>query len=630
MTRYAASYMPAAAPLPMARQDFGEVPAQGVSSQSASRSDQLWRLAAFAPAIMVAFALSAGIAQWFAKGGVSLAEAMVVALVGVTFVWISLSVSTVTLGLVRRSIGTRPTRHAHPRGGAQNVALLVPVYNETAWEVFGNATAMIKELAAGPKTDRFSLFILSDTQDPEIAEQEERAYWALRAACPAGIEAYYRRRDKNNDKKVGNLTDWIETWGADYEAMVVLDADSLMSGAAIRSLADELAADSEAGLIQSFPSLIGSETLFGRMQQFSNAVYGWLLAEGLTTWAQREGNYWGHNAIIRTRAFAQSARLPYLNGRRGRRDLILSHDFVEAGMLRRAGWAVRFLPRTGGSYEETPQTLIAYALRDRRWCQGNLQHLRLLAARGFHPVSRFHLLQGAVAFLLSPAWFALIVIWSMLGSAMPEEAVAYFNPANPLQPMWPATTQINGLIYLGFIYTMLLMPKLTGTLALGFRSRTRRAYGGWWRLLSTALFEIVCSILYAPVMMVQQTIAVVFAVLGRSGKWTPQRRDATGYSWRQTLRFHWIETAVGGVMISQIALGAASYWLLPIAVSLVLAVPLSRMSALRVSDRALGPIRLDSPQTLNEPQIVRAARAERAWMKAVLAEPVARKAIAAE
>lgn len=630
LTPYATQLMPPAAPLPMTPQDFAQAPVPRKDARGRPRADHLWRMAAFAPAVLVTAMLSAAIAKWLAVGGVTGLEILVVGLVAVTFIWVSLSVSTVTIGLIRRVLQPCRVKVCGPRGPQQTVALLVPIYNEVPWDVFGNASAMLKDLAQGPQKDRFTLFILSDTRDPDLAAQELRAFWALRADAPRGIDVYYRRRAVNTDKKVGNLTDWIETWGAAYDAMVVLDADSLMSGAAIRQLANELAADPEAGLIQSYPSLIGAETLFGRMQQFSNTVYGWLLAEGVAVWSQRESNYWGHNAIIRTRAFAESARLPYLRGLRGKQNLILSHDFVEAGMLRRAGWAVRFLPRPGGSFEETPQTLIDYSLRDRRWCQGNLQHLRLLTARGFHPVSRFHMLQGAVAFLLSPAWFALILIWSMLGT-MQVEPTSYFSAANPLYPVWPMVDRINGLVYLAFIYTMLLMPKLTATFALGMRPRTRRDYGGWVPFLGTALVEILCSILYAPVMMVQQTLAVIFAIFGRSSAWTPQNRGVSGYGWAETLRFHWVETLTGLVLSLGIASGAISLWLCPIALSLTLAVPLSKLSALRITARLPKPFRLETPQSLREPRILRTARSERAWLKELLTrEEAPTPAIAAE
>ncbi|MEM6311009.1 MAG: glucans biosynthesis glucosyltransferase MdoH [Pseudomonadota bacterium] len=612
--------MPDRAPLAMPAQDFRRVPSPQTTPPAMTRDDRLWRFAAFGPSVLMTLALTYAITNWLSRDGITMLEGVVVALIALTFIWVSLSVSTVLLGLAKRVLYPCFTRHTRGRGAAQDIALLMPIYNEVPWEVFGNATAMLKELAQGQCKDRYTLFILSDTADPDIAEQERRAFRALRADAPPGIEVYYRRRAQNTDKKTGNLTDWIQNWGARYEAMLVLDADSLMSGAAIRQLAHELSAHPDAGLIQSFPHLIGAETLFGRMQQFSNAVYGWLLAEGLAVWSQSEGNYWGHNAIIRTRAFADSARLPYMRGHRGRQNLILSHDFVEAGMLRRAGWAVRFLPRAGGSFEETPQTLIDYALRDRRWCQGNLQHLRILTARGFHPISRFHLLQGAVAFLLSPAWFAVIIMWSLIG-AMPDGTVSYFNSANPLQPIWPDAEPIDGLMVLLFIYAMLLMPKIVGTCALGFVGRTRADYGGWHNLAGTALIEIICSILYAPVMMVQQTIAVIYALFGWSRAWVPQNRSGAGYSWAEVFRFHSVETITGLGMVAGIVLGGVSLWLAPIAFSLVLAVPLSKLSGMRISDRSFRLFRLDAPQNLREPRVARRARQERARIKALVLAP---------
>ncbi|MEM6276974.1 MAG: glucans biosynthesis glucosyltransferase MdoH [Pseudomonadota bacterium] len=605
---YAFADMPKSAPLPMARQDFRAKPSAHPQPKS-SVSDRAWRLAAFAPAGLITLTFTIAIARWLAHGGVTVTEAVIVVLVALTFIWVSLTATAVLLGVLRR-----PTPLRLARGAPQRVALLMPIHNETPADVFGNAWAMLQDLRDGPQHDAFALFILSDTTDPEMAQLEERAYWAIKGE----FDVYYRRRSKNRDRKVGNVSDWIENWGAAFDAMVVLDADSLMSGAAIRHLARAMAADPRAGLIQSFPSLIGARTLFGRMQQFSNAVYGWLLAEGLAVWAQSEGNYWGHNAIIRVRAFAESAHLPHLRGRRGRSDLILSHDFVEAGLLRRAGWSVRFEPRVTGSFEETPQTLIDYALRDRRWCQGNLQHLRLLTARGFHPVSRFHLLQGAFAFLLSPAWFVLLVIWSLAGT-MPESSIAYFNPSAPLYPIWPEAPG-GGAVFLAFIYGMLLFTKLMGTVFLGFRRPMRADYGGWGRYLSTMGFEIACSILYAPIMMVQQTQAVFRALFGLSRGWAPQNRGSRGYRWSQVFRFHWIELSLGVALVSGIAGGAMSFWLAPIALSLSFAPILSKLSEVEVANRKLGFARLDAPQDLREPRIVTRARARRASMEAHLAE----------
>ena len=319
--------------------------------------------------------------------------------------------------LVRRVLDPCFAHHTPGRGEAQNIALLMPIYNEVPWDVFGNACAMLEALDQRGPRHSFTLFILSDTRDEHVAEQELQAFATLRTRLPDWIQLHYRRRAMNPDRKVGNLAARVARWGGAHDAMLVLDADSLMSGDAIIALADELSADPSAGLIQSFPQLMGAETLFARVQQFASTIYGASLAEGLATWSDREGNYWGHNAIIRTRAFAASAGLPHLRGLLGGDDLILSHDFVEASLMRRAGWRVRFLPRVTGSFEEVPGTLIAYAQRDARWCRGNLQHLRLLATRGLHPISRFHLFQGAAASLMSPAWFILLVFWALLGRA---------------------------------------------------------------------------------------------------------------------------------------------------------------------------------------------------------------------
>ncbi|MCE0506706.1 glucans biosynthesis glucosyltransferase MdoH [Roseivivax sp. GX 12232] len=611
--------MPPRAPMPLRKQSFGacEIPRQGPGRLT--WRDVLWRAGAFGPALLITVSLIVGIIRWFDAGGFTLQEGLVTLLIGLTFVWVSLSVSAVLLAVLRLILGKRA--ETRPRGAAQKIALLVPVYNESPSDVMGNVAAMRRELEQGRRTDDFAFFILSDTQDPEIAEAEARAFRHLKAATGHDIPVYYRRRARNTDKKVGNINGWIAEYGAAWDAMVVLDADSLMTGAGIRQLADALSRDPAAGLIQSFPVLISAETLFGRMQQFATSVYGWLLAEGLALWSQSEGNYWGHNAIIRTRAFADSAQLPHLKGRGGQDQLILSHDFVEAGMLRRAGWAVRFLPRLGGSFEETPASLIDYVLRDRRWCQGNLQHLRILGARGFHPISRFHLLQGAFAYLLSPAWFVLLVIWSAFLPLAQQDQVIYFHPSNPFHPVWPQVSQIDGLWFLVFIYTMLLLPKIVAAGLLAASRGVVRLYGGATRFALTTGYEIALAILYAPILMVQQTTAVLRALAGAPNAWSPQRRGTTHYGWRVLLRFHWLETVLGAGMILGMASGLLSLWLTPVAVSLAAAPVLSWLSSARVADLSLAPLRLETPLSLREPRVQTRARAERAALRDALETP---------
>ncbi|MGJ8610765.1 MAG: glucans biosynthesis glucosyltransferase MdoH [Octadecabacter sp.] len=622
MTNYAAAFMPERAPLEMTPQTFARVngPRQGVPRRRFA--DRVWRTAAFVPTILVSTLLCISIAQYLLVNGVMLHQAAVLGLVTLTFLWLTFSVNTAILGALRTTFLRPENVMKNADCPPADIALIIPVYNEAAWDVFGNASATLKDLIRGADGNRYALFVLSDTTDPESAAQEERAFAALRAELGNAVDVYYRRRLRNTDKKIGNIGDWVENWGAAYEGMLVLDADSLMSAAAIRRLCRALISDPNAGLIQSHPMLIGARTLFGRVQQFSNAVYGWLMAEGMASWSQYEGNYWGHNAIIRTRAFATSARLPYLRGRKGRESLILSHDFIEAGMLRRAGWTVQLLPDVRGSFEETPQTLIDYILRDRRWCHGNMQHLRLLGARGFHMISRLHMLQGALSYLMSPAWLALVVLWSVLGTGV-DDTNSYFSAANPLMPIWPEQPMHAGWVYLFLVYGMLLFPKAVGAVLFGLRRKTRIAYGYGAQYLGSILVELVMSVLYAPIMMVHHTMTAARAIIGKTPSWVPQNRGDAGHSWGQTFRFHWVETLFGTVLLSGIVFANVSVMILPIAISLVAAVPLSKLSSMAVINAESRVLRLDTPHTLIEPRIISAAREQRAWIKDQVINPPA-------
>ncbi|MEO0831452.1 MAG: glucans biosynthesis glucosyltransferase MdoH, partial [Pseudomonadota bacterium] len=321
------SSMPEAAPLPLSVQDFWH-------AEPASRSSDapgLWRVAVFLPAILATVALVVAIGVWLAGGGFTGLEYALLALIGASFSAVALSGSMAVAGLLSLLRGRRAgTKEATE---PLDVALLVPIYNERPDAVFGNAAAMMDALPHWGGAHRYTLYLLSDTQDDTVAEAEWLAY---RALAEQRCDVHYRRRAQNTDRKVGNLAQWLGTWGGRHEAMLVLDADSLMSGRAIRHLADALSADPKAGLIQSVPRLIGAESLFARSQAFANAAYGPLLARGLAVWMGREGNYWGHNAIIRTGAFATCAGLPKLSGTGALGGTIKSHDFVEAALMRRA------------------------------------------------------------------------------------------------------------------------------------------------------------------------------------------------------------------------------------------------------------------------------------------------------
>jgi len=603
-----------ARPIQALDQPHRDAAAPGASDHAMTR---WWRVMAFAPAVMITVAVAMAIVDWFSMAGLYPLEITIVGLITVTFFWIALSLSTTLVGIGSLYVKNRrdtPSEDIPP----QKVALLIPIYNEPPSDVFGNAVAMMQALQKAGGPHDFSLFILSDTRGQKAADLELRAFYNLQGRLPEPAQAYYRRRVENTDRKVGNLADWVERWGGAYDAMLVLDADSLMSGDAILSLSDALAQDPAAGLIQSFPTIFGARTVFGRVQQFSNRIYGAPLAEGLSRWTDQEGNYWGHNAIIRTRAFASSAGLPHLQSRRGKSELILSHDFVEAGLLRRAGWAVRFMPRIQGSYEEVPATLIDYALRDRRWCHGNLQHLSLLSSRGFHPMSRFHLVTGAMGYLVSPAWLTLLVIWALVGNGEAENVVSYFSGFDA-QVNWPTMTIGSNAAILVFMYSMLLAPKVLSAVAIKKAGLHLRDLGGLRQFVTSVVSEVLLSIAYAPVLMVQQSKAVVMKLLGYKQRWTPQNRTGKHYSFLTMVKFHSLETIMGGLALYGMTLGLVTLWLLPIAISLAAAVPLSALSGVDLSSRRWLSRHLGTPEVINAPPIIRRALAERRYAAQALA-----------
>jgi len=570
-----------------------------------------WRLAAFGPASLATTGLLWVMWGWVEADGFTALETLLITLIAFNFFWISLTLFTVLSGMI--SLIKKGTMHQRKRPDPLKVALLVPVHNEPPWYVLGNATAMLEELRAQGGIHTYDLFVLSDTTDPVIARQEEEAVRALQTTLSPGLTLYYRRRAQNTERKVGNIADWVRNWGGAYPAMLVLDADSLMTGKAITRLANALASDPSAGLIQSYPHLIGAQSVFARSQQFANGVYGMALAEGLARWSGQEGNYWGHNAILRTKAFAACAGLPRLRRWSGRESLIMSHDFVEASLLRRAGWGVRFLPRIKGSYEETPVTLTDHIKRDRRWCQGNLQHLGLLGSKGLHAMSRFHLFHGAMGYLLSPLWFVLLVIWALIGNGQEGSVLTYFSPENPLMPTWPEMTEGRHVLILLVMYAMLLAPKLLGLLALPLTGLRYTDLGGVHRVAASALTEIILSILYAPILMVQQMIAVFRSVTGLQSGWDPQVRDGGRYTIKSLAWAHALETVAGIALVAGLLAGLVTWWLAPIAVSLVLAIPLSALSGAPLRARLMG-----TAETYREPQIIRAARHYRSEMKSYL------------
>ena len=363
--------------------------------------------------------------------------------------------------------------------------------------------------------------------------------------------------------------------------MIVLDADSLMEGDTIVRLAAAMEAQPQIGLIQTLPQLLNGRTLFARLQQFAGRVYGPLIARGIAWWHGAESNYWGHNAIIRVAAFASQAGLPTLRGGKPFGGHILSHDFVEAALLRRAGWGVHMVTALGGSYEEAPPTLTDYAVRDRRWCQGNLQHAAVVPARGLHWVSRLHLMTGIGSYITAPMWLLFLLIGILITLQAEFIPPDYFPRGATLFPQWPMQDPIRAAYVFGGTMAMLVLPKLFGWLAMLTRRRDRRGIGGGLLGLISVTLEIIISALIAPVMMLMQSRAVIEILLGRDAGWSAQRRDDGSFARGEFTRAYAVPTLLG------IVLGAVAYavsvplmlWMSPVVAGLVLAISIAAFTA---------------------------------------------------
>jgi membrane glycosyltransferase len=512
-------------------------------------------------------ALSTGLAV-FAVGAAMAGDGLVpleiahIGLILVLFGWMAFSFAASLGGLWlsgqdqawERTAARGPLPRLHTR-----TALLAPIYHEDCGPFFTRLATMRTGLHALGLTPFFDIVVLSDSRRPEVLESEHRGFAAFRRGG-AGPRAYYRHRPENTDRKAGNIADWVRAHGGAYDHMVVLDADSLMDGQTLWRLAAALQRDPALGLIQTAPTIIGRRTLFGRLEQFANTLYGPLAAWGVAWWSGADGNYWGHNAILRVEAFAQSSGLPHLKGKKPFGGHIMSHDFVEAAFLRRAGWGVRLIPDLGGSFEESPPTLIDHLVRDRRWCQGNLQHLGVMGARGLHPISRLHLARGVLAYALSPLWIALVVTGALLSA--PDAGPNGEGGGYPLA----------GAVVLTVSLAFVLLPKLL-SYAMMLRQGQAGRFGGAGRALASVALETLASTLTAPVIMAAHTRALLAVMLGRDSGWAAQQRDEGRLSGRTALAFHWPEMLVGGVLAALgPAMGAGlSPWLAVAATSLVAA-----------------------------------------------------------
>jgi membrane glycosyltransferase len=516
--------------------------------------------------------------------------------------WIAFAAGSVLAGASKRR-----DRVPRTRSGDSLTALVMPIYNEDPVRTTAALQAMAEALGALGAQHRFEIVVLSDSTNADAWIRETAAIHRLRAALDSVMPVWYRRRWRNVARKSGNLEDFVTRWGGRYDHMIVLDADSLIDAPTLLELVLVMQADPELGILQTAPQLIGARTFFGRLQQFAACVYGPVITRGLAAWSGDSCNYWGHNAIIRMQAFAENCGLPLLEGRKPFGGHVLSHDFVEAALMRRGGWKVRMATECGGSWEESPPSLIDVAIRDRRWAQGNLQHMKIIGTAGLRFTSRLHLGIGIMSYLSSPLWLVMLGIGFALAVQSHLIRPEYFNHDFQLFPTWPRFDVELMMALFWFSMVVLLIPKFLGLVRALLSPRIRRGSGGVIGVMASFLLEAILSALYAPILMLVQSRHVFEVFMGRDSGWKPQRRDSGGTTWGDAWHFHQRHTLLACMTAVIVYFLSPSLlaWVSPALLGLFLAVPLSRASGSEALGRALARCALlRTPEEVDKPRLV--------------------------
>ncbi|MEQ8964911.1 MAG: glucans biosynthesis glucosyltransferase MdoH [Azospirillaceae bacterium] len=548
-------------------------------------------------------ALSVGMAGVLRPGGWTVIEIAMIALFAANTPWIVIGFWNAVIGLVllarRRDAlaailpGVARPDPATPIRG--RTAIVMPIHNEDPARALRHARATLDSLdrASPHDGDRFTFFLLSDTTDPAIAAEEEAAARAWAASPDARGRVHYRRRAENTGLKAGNLRDFCVEEGRGFATMVVLDADSVMTGRAIRRLVATLEANPRLAILQALVVGMPTTSPFARLSQFGMRHGMRPYATGAAWWQGPAGPYWGHNAAIRLAPFRRHCDLPELGPGRRLGGRILSHDQVEAVMLQRAGWETRVLPVEDGSYEENPPTLPDHLKRDLRWCHGNMQYLKLLRLPGLTAMGWLQLALAIAMYLASPLWLGFLV----LAFAQVLSGGFAGGAAGGGIALWGAAS-----LGIGLFATMIgvsLTPPLCGLADVLLRPSARRTYGGAGRLIAGGGLAIGFSMLLAPVLALAHCLFLARLALARHGgaRWEAQRRDGHVVGLAAAFAGLWPQTLAGLAGTAILALAAPSIlpWAAPVLAGLTLAAPLTWATSLPAVGRALARAGLAAP-----------------------------------
>jgi membrane glycosyltransferase len=536
----------------------------------------LRRILFFALVALSMIGLTALAAVALSPGGFDAFDFVLLAMFAVTEPWYVIGFWNALIGFLIMRFASDPAAAVTPVAGrvrgdeaiTTSTAILACIRNEPPERPIRFLAPLIEGLVHRDVAAHFHLYVLSDTDDASLAATEETRFAALADAWRGRLAITYRRRPNNTGFKAGNVRDFLDRWGKDHDCMVVLDADSLMTADAVTRLVRIMQADPRIGILQSLVTGLPSTSAFARIFQFGMRLAMRSYTLGSAWWQGDCGPYWGHNAIVRIAPFMTHCELPILPEGALISGHVLSHDQIEAVLMRRAGYEVRVLADEGASFEQNPPTLLEFIRRDRRWCQGNMQYLHFLRLPGLHPISRYQLVFALLMFLGSPAWMGLLVI----GTA----ALALTgSPAEFIRPD-------AGIALFVIVMATWFAPKLATTVDVLLRPSLWPAFGGGLRFAASACVETIFILLLAPIMWFAHTAFLGRLLLGRSIGWSAQARDDHMVPLAVAVRQFWPQTLLGFSCIALLAVSVPSA--IPYAFVLaggpLLSIPLAVLSAL--------------------------------------------------
>jgi membrane glycosyltransferase len=538
-------------------------------------------------------------------GGFGLVDLVLVVLFAITLPWYVIGFWNGTIGLLIMRFARDPVAAVTPVAGLvradapimTSTAILMCIRNEPPDRVARLLAPMLEGLAARGVGSHFHVYVLSDSDAPEIAAAEDACFAALAQTWRAQVALTYRRRADNAGFKAGNIGDFCERWGKDHDFAIMLDADSIMSVDLMLKLVRIMQIDPRLGILQSLVIGMPSASAFARIFQFGMRLGMRSYTIGSAWWQGDCGPYWGHNAIVRLAPFITHCHLPVLTEGALVKGHVLSHDQIEAVLMRRAGYAVRVLAEEGSSFEQNPPTLTEFIRRDLRWCQGNMQYWHFVRMPGLKPVSRYQLAFAILMFIGSPAWIGMLLVASV--------AVATASvPADFMR--WDA-----GMALLGLVLAMWFAPNIATVIDVLARAQLRHLFGGAVRFIASFALTIVFVILVAPIMWASHTLFLARLLIGRTVGWGAQARDDHAVPWSLAFAHFWPQTLIGLAPVCLLAFTAPSAipYALLIAGGPLLSIPLAVVTARPALGRALIAAGLDRlPEETAPPPELRALK----------------------